>query len=79
MAERSSEGSNEYIKKARGILRGIGLGVFGVLTGIAIATGNPALGATASKGLLMDFTADGIIDGGAKWWNDTKAAARRKK
>lgn len=81
MAERISEGAQEHgrTEKARRILRGIGLGVFAVLTGVAIATGNPGLGAKASEGLLFDFTADGILDGGSKWWKDTKAAARGKR
>lgn len=50
------------IDKIQGFMRSFGLVVFGVLTAVSIVTANPALGATATKGLMADFVVDSNID-----------------
>ncbi len=61
------------IDKLQGFMRGVSLVVFGFLTAASIVTSNPALGATATKGLLADFVVDANID------NARQTFSRKKK
>ena len=50
------------IEAVQGFMRSVGLVIFGVLTAVSIVTANPALGASATKGLMADFVIDANID-----------------